>query len=79
VACCLDIKLGSAGFTVACFCQSKLHCTILALANQHVTFLDFYTLTSFKSEYGNTIKKHTIDEVEETISRDIEYNGSRML
>ena len=48
VVCRLDIALGSAGFTVACFCHTKLDCTILALANQHITFLDFDTPTSFE-------------------------------
>jgi hypothetical protein len=79
VACCLDITLGSAGFTVACFCHSEFHCTILALANQHITFLDFHTLTSFKLEYRNTAKKHTIDGAKGSISGNIEYNGNRML
>ena len=57
VARCLDITLGSAALTVACFCYGKLHGTILALTDQYITFFDFHTLTSIKSAYGNTIKK----------------------
>lgn len=43
VACCLDIALDPTLFTVACFCHQKFHCTIIALANEHIAFLDFHS------------------------------------
>ena len=55
MACCLDITLDPAAFTVACFRHRELHCTILALTNEHITFPDSHTLTSFGLEYGRPL------------------------